>query len=136
MIAWLVYHAELQKASDVGEMKSWTIQKNAVTSVAYAPDGLHGLSGSKDNSVRYWSWFFPQNPKTPMEGIHSTACCFEEHGAPVIRVAFFSADRHRALSASSDGVVCLWDVETGSIHHTDGNFHRNCGCVYMRIFYG
>jgi small GTP-binding protein len=69
--------------------------------VAFSADGRHALSGSNDNTVRYW------------EVASGRALdVFEGHTASVMSVAFSGDGRH-ALSGADDRTVRLWEVASG-----------------------
>jgi WD40 repeat protein len=74
---------------------------DAVTSVAFSPDGKRLVSGSADNTVRIWNAARTQLERT-----------LEGHTDAVISVAF-SPDGRRIASASFDNTVRLWSVDTG-----------------------
>ncbi|MBI4563408.1 MAG: WD40 repeat domain-containing protein [Planctomycetes bacterium] len=73
----------------------------AITSVAFGPDGRHALSGSKDGTLALWDVETGQRLRT-----------FEGHSADVRSVAF-SPDGKYLLSGSLDTTLALWDVATG-----------------------
>jgi WD40 repeat protein len=73
-----------------------------VTSVALLTDGLRGLSGSEDRTLRLW------NLETQAELRR-----FEGHEGAVNSVALL-ADGLRALSGSEDLTLRLWDLEKGA----------------------
>jgi len=74
---------------------------NAVTSVAYSPDGRWLASGSEDQTVILW------DPATRHE-LRSLS----EHVGPVRAVAI-SPDGRRLAAAGGGISITIWDVETG-----------------------
>ncbi|KAJ6523257.1 WD40-repeat-containing domain protein [Mycena vulgaris] len=74
---------------------------DAVTSVAFSPDGTHIVSGSNDNTVRVWDAETQTQIGAPLEG----------HTNPVTSVAF-SPDGTRIVSGSDDRAVHVWDTKT------------------------
>ena len=74
---------------------------DAVTSVAFSPDGRQLLSGARDKTLRLWDAATGQPLKT-----------FEGHSDEVLSVAF-SPDGRQVLSGSKDKTLRLWDVATG-----------------------
>ncbi|KZO93003.1 WD40 repeat-like protein, partial [Calocera viscosa TUFC12733] len=72
--------------------------KDAVTSVAFSPDGKWFVSGSSDWTVRIWDAETGRAMGEPLEG----------HENAVTSVAFLP-DGKRVLSGSSDGTVRVWD---------------------------
>lgn len=76
-----------------------------IRDISIAPDGLHALSaGSLDYSMIYWDL---SDPKGRI--IHK----FDNHNGPVSAVAFVPG--RRAISASDDGAISLWDLKTGKL---------------------
>jgi WD40 repeat protein len=76
-------------------------RERCVSSVVFAPDGKHALSGGEDQEVLYWD----VEAGTPVARLLG-------HRDAVRRVAVFP-DGKRALSTSMDGTARLWDLATG-----------------------
>ena len=74
-----------------------------VTSVAMTPDGLIGISGSLDRTVRVWDL----RPDRGL-GVHR----LDGHTGPVFAVAF-GPDNRLVLSGGGDRTIRLWDLKTG-----------------------
>ena len=82
---------------------------NAITSVAFAPDGAAVLTSGKDGTARLW------NAQTGAE-IHR----FKGHGDWVRSVAF-APDGATVLTGGNDGTARLWNAQTGAeIHRFEG----------------
>jgi WD40 repeat protein/serine/threonine protein kinase len=86
---------------------------DAVTSVDASADGVYGLSGSYDKTVRLWDLKTGRRLLT-LTGHTETVSCVR-----------FVPGTHRALSASGDRTLRLWDLDTGTCRmsftgHTDG----------------
>ena len=75
---------------------------DAVTSVAFSPDGKRIVSGSSDNTLRLWDAATGQPIGAPLTG----------HTDSVNSVAF-SPDGKRIVSGSDDKTVRVWDADTG-----------------------
>lgn len=82
------------------EVRRFEGHSDAVTSVAFSPDGRHILSGSQDCTARLWEVATGKELRR------------FEHPGPVRSVAF-SPDGRKALTAGGDDWVRLWDVSTG-----------------------
>jgi WD40 repeat protein len=92
---------------------------DAVRCVAETADGKRAVSASSDNTLKVWDMetgrglltlgstpaFQPRNTRRPL--------MLEGHSFPVRGVAM-TADGKRAISASWDNTLRVWDVETGS----------------------
>jgi WD40 repeat protein len=74
---------------------------DAITSVAFAPDGQAFVTASEDGTARIW------NVKSP-----SNARVLRGHGA-AINSAVFSPDSKVVLTASDDGTVRTWNPSNG-----------------------
>jgi WD40 repeat protein len=74
---------------------------DAITSVAFSPDGRRLVSGSTDSTVRIWNAGRTQLERT-----------LEGHTDAVTSVAF-SPDGRRVASASFDNTVRLWSLDSG-----------------------
>lgn len=79
---------------------------DAVTSVAFSPDGQMLVSGSSDSSVKLWDIRVGRLVRS-----------FEGHRARVNSVAF-SPDNKTVASASNDKTIKLWDALTGRLLRT------------------
>ncbi len=79
---------------------------DAVTALAFSPDGRFLFSGSLDQTVRLW------NVETGREARRIGGTVAERHWDGVLSVAL-AADGRRALSGSRDRTLHLWDLATG-----------------------
>ncbi len=86
-----------------------------VKSIQISKDGTHALSGSFDYSMIYWAL----KDGTP-EIVHR----FDDSDGAVNRAVFMPGEK-RAVSASDDGTIGLWDLETGKlIKRFKGHAHK------------
>ncbi|KAJ7720468.1 hypothetical protein DFH07DRAFT_784405 [Mycena maculata] len=88
-----------------GRQLSLLQHEDSVHSVAFSPDGLHAISGSRDCAVRIWDI----STGTQLHRL-------DGHERPV-RSVTFSADGLRAISGSQDNTVRVWEVATGTQLH-------------------
>lgn len=82
------------------EVRRFEGHSDAVTSVAFSPDGRLILSGSQDCTARLWETASGKELRR-----------FKHPGT--VRSVVFSPDGRKALTAGGDDWVRLWDVSTG-----------------------
>src|SRR5262249_52153837 len=81
-----------------------------VTSLAMAPNGERFLSGSQDHTLRLWD--IDSGQEIRRFGAAKFFGGGNAHGDAVVSVAY-TPDGLRAISASWDKTLRLWDVESG-----------------------
>ncbi|MFN8371697.1 MAG: LpqB family beta-propeller domain-containing protein [Anaerolineae bacterium] len=96
-----------------GTRRIYNGHDSRVTSVQYSPDGTRAISGSRGNTLILWNVASGQIIREFPQDDPNTAAV-EGHRDWVWDVAF-SPDGTRVLSASADGTLILWNVETGEI---------------------
>ncbi len=140
-VGWgLVSYSGLLSPAEKNVLKGHT---DAVTSVAFLPDGNHIVSGSRDRTIKLWSCkgheirtFRGHNDQVTSVAISSDgkhilsgssddsiklwdissgkeAVKFEKKHADDIRIVAFSPDGKHALSAGDDTTLRVWDIATG-----------------------
>ncbi|KAH8803056.1 WD40-repeat-containing domain protein [Xylogone sp. PMI_703] len=92
--------------------------RTSVVSVSFSPQGQHLMSSSHDSTVRIWDIASTkQRVATPAGetqiGDHTEVGSERRHTKPICYLAF-SSDGKIIASASDDGLVCLWDGDTGT----------------------
>jgi hypothetical protein len=100
----LTHTANLLRLFDVAsgkELRRFVGHTDAVTVMAFSPDGLTVLSGSSDGTLRLW------DVQTGTE----VRCLAPDRGK--VHAVAFSPDGRHVLSGHGDGTACLWDAETG-----------------------
>ena len=76
-----------------------------VQTLAFSPDGILLVSGSRDTTVKLWDMQTGGVIKT-LKGHTATVCSVS-----------ISADSTTIASGSRDKTVCLWGTQTGECHH-------------------
>jgi WD40 repeat protein/serine/threonine protein kinase len=98
-----------------------------VTSVQYLPDGLRALSGAQANNLILWNVATNEIIRTfPPDD--TTTDVVEGHRDWIWDLAL-SPDGTRAMSASSDNTLILWNVETGELIHQFTGHTSRVRCV-------
>jgi WD40 repeat protein/tRNA A-37 threonylcarbamoyl transferase component Bud32 len=82
-----------------------------VKSVALSSDGRLALSSALDQTIRLWALPKGELPPVPERPIAPVAAAPDLHRAPLTGVAF-APDGRRVATASQDGDIRLWDLET------------------------
>lgn len=85
-------------------LQGFTGLKQAITALAFAPDGRMAVSGSRDRSLRLWHLETGANLHT-----------FNGLGGEVL-AATISSDGRSLFSAGADGKLRHWDMLTGQGH--------------------
>jgi len=112
---------EVERAKDKWPRLLLTLKEHerAVNSVAIAPDGRFGLSGSDDKSLRYWDLLTGECIRT-----------LKGHERTVNSVAI-SPDGRFALSGSDDKSLRYWDLLTGECIRTLKGHERAVNSVVV-----
>jgi small GTP-binding protein len=82
----------------------------SIFSMSFSPDGRYALTGSADNTLRFWEMASGR-----------ALSVLRGHASAVYDVAFSPDGRH-GLSGSADGTVRLWNLEGGlTVHALTGH---------------
>jgi WD40 repeat protein len=88
---------------------------NGVWSVAFHPQGTLLASGSLDQTVKLWHLSPPPHPSPARSSrLRQTLTGHRSW----VRCVTFSPDGHLLASASADGCLNIWGVQTGQLLHT------------------
>jgi len=94
-----------------------------VNSVAFSPDGVHGLSaGNGKKTLVLWNL---QTGKLVR--------VFHGHNSRDVYCSRFSPDGNRFLSCGSDGTLRMWDVATGKEIWSVTGFPDTLTCIDMSL---
>ncbi|MHC4626231.1 MAG: protein kinase domain-containing protein [Planctomycetota bacterium] len=106
---------EWHRLSFISDRSIQTVSEHSdtVTSVAFSPNANILASGSADNTVKLWNIQGATAGVADAVPVLSHLRTFSGHDGQVMSVAFTSGGR-RLASASCDGTVKLWDVNTGA----------------------
>ncbi len=107
---------QLVTGSADGKIRLWDLQtqtpqekilspgdKNAVLSMSFSPDGQQLATGSADGKISLWSW----QDKSPQEKI-----LFPGDKNAVLSMSFSSNGKEQLSTASFNGIVRLWDLQS------------------------
>ncbi len=93
-------------SKEEAEILIQTGHSNGITAITFSPDGHYALSGSHDETLRFWDI-----------ATHKLVRTFEGHTGSVNAVAFSKGGK-QILSGSKDQTLRLWDLTTGKLVHT------------------
>ncbi|KFY45191.1 hypothetical protein V494_01091 [Pseudogymnoascus sp. VKM F-4513 (FW-928)] len=98
--------------------KTFTGHTGRVGAVGFSPDGLKLASGSRDNTV--WLWDVGTGTLQQVLDTQQQLLGDREDNAWELDVSAitFSLDGLRLVSATDNGIVCLWDIATGELQQT------------------
>ncbi len=119
-----------------GEGPCWMGHPQAVTCLAFSPDGKHVVSGGKEGTVRKWdaasgkevrlfgpSVKYPRGVKTRLDGVLAVT---------------YSRNGREVLAAVEAGVILAWDAENGQVIRRVGedirkHYFRSIGAAERQV---
>ena len=104
-----------------GEEVSWSGHTDALSFVAFSPDGKCTVSASNDATICICNSDTGKMVLGPLEGHTDT-----------VRSALFSPDRRRIVSTSDDATIRIWNSDTGKM--VSGPLKGHTSGVWSAIF--
>ncbi len=109
-----VLNALLKAVYESSELKQLYGHQDWVMSVSFSPDGKTLVSGSADNTIKFWNLETGKDIRT-----------LSDHWSSVLSVSF-SPNGQLLASGSGDGTIKLWNTQTGKLMNT---FYSHEGLV-------
>jgi WD40 repeat protein len=97
-------HKPIKVLSDI-TVNASTAHSDAVTALAFSPDGRYFASGSTDGSIKLWSPEVPNNWVYSFDAAHGVDW---PHSGPITSLHF--TPHCRLVSAARDNTIRIWDL--------------------------
>lgn len=123
-VAWSPDGKHIASSSSDGNIQIWdstnlnlisTLPSESIydiIDVSWSPDNIHIVSGSYTGQVNIWNTETGENERTL--GEETDEMDNAEHTSLILSVAW-SPDGKKIISSSDDGIVHLWNAETGEL---------------------
>jgi len=119
---------DIDSGEDIRAMKGdGVLTRHSISAVAACPDGRRAVAGSEDGSVRIWDLSTGEEAQVlsgPI-GVGSGGIGYDSRGQRIPSYSYpnrvwrieITPDGSRAISASGDNMLRVWDLESGEAVH-------------------